>query len=203
MIQRVQAEGSRPLRLPVPPRAAAAFGAVAAAALLLFVVPLFQGAPQKTDGPPAADPAYVGEKGAVGLELYGKRADEVFRVHEGMTLLAGDMIRFVPKISDPGPHFIMVISVDSRGSVNRYYPEDSHRAQATSADGAPLPGSIVLDSTPGAEQIWLLSDATPFDFHQVEAAARLEWQRTGRPDRMEALPVDAAQVGIVIFKDAL
>ena len=176
---------------------------IAAAATLLLAVGLLPGKPRDglIPGSTPMNDEDISDKGAVGLELYCKRNDRVFRVHQGTTLRSDDMIRFVPVLSNDGPRYIMVVSVDGLGTVSKYFPQDSDTALRVHAMKAALPGSIVLDNTPGPEHVWLLSSKTPFRYSEIVTTIRRAWTRAGASDRMDLLPLNLEQVGLVFFKE--
>lgn len=175
--------------------------AAAATVAILLSVPFLKSHDAPASISAAADPTYLGDKGAVGLELYCNRNDRVFRVHQGMTLLPNDQIRFVPRIPGPAPQYVMVISVDSRGTISRYFPPNSNSAASIETTTTALPGSIILDDTPGWEHIWMLSAPEPFAFEDVRAAAQTEWRLRKAPERMGRLPVAMDQNGLLFRKD--
>ncbi len=183
------------------PSALAGIGLAAAATVLLLVGGPYLKTDKSTSSPPAVvDATYLGDKGGVGLEVYCKRGGKVFRAHEGAILFVDDMLRFVPRVPAKGAQYLMIVSVDSLGTVSRYFPTDSKQAAETPGVNEPLPGSVILDDTPGPERIWLLAAEEPFDFEAVKRAAAGEWQRQGTPAKMGRLPLPAAQVGILFFK---
>ena len=183
------------------PAVRAGVGLAAAAVLaLILVVPsqIPSRAPESYSSVP--DPDYIGDKGAVGLEIYCKRGDAVFRVHQGMPLEADDRLRFVPVLPPNTARYLMVVSVDSRGTVSRYFPTDAERAVRVDRSNTPLPDAVILDNTPGAEQVWLLSAETPFDFEPIRDALSREWDKAGSPERIERIPTTIDQTGIVFQK---
>lgn len=175
--------------------------AAAAAVFMLSVFPLKPKPPQPvvSHGEKATTP-YLGDKGAAGLEVYCKRGNLVFRVHEGMTLFAEDRIRFVPVLSKDDPRYLMVVSVDNTGTVSRYFPQDSEEAGRVDTGKTPLPGSTILDDTAGPERLWLLSSKVPFHFEAVRSAISEQWQQLHGPERMGNLPLPMDQTSLVFWK---
>ena len=174
--------------------------AAAAVLALILVVPSLQSSNSPAAFSPLSDPGYLGDKGTVGLEIYCKRGDAVFRVHQGMTLRAEDQLRFVPVLPENTPLYVMVVSVDSRATVSRYFPTETERAVRIDTSNAPLPGAVILDAAPGAEQIWLFSSETPFDFEPIRDAIARERQKSEAPERIERIPTTIDQTGIVFRK---
>ena len=148
---------------------------------------------------PVSD-GYLGLKGGLSLEIFCRRGERVFPVGPGDRLLPEDMIRFVPAL--PGPGYLMVISVDDQGRASLYYPNSESAAAPTTGERAPLPGSVILDSSEGPERIFLFYSRTPFEFDQIQKAITAAWSRVGALDDLQEIsaPVLASQTSVLIVK---
>ncbi len=171
----------------------------AAAAMLAAVIGFVFWARPNVESPSGG--VYIGDKGAVGLEVWCKRKETVFRVHQGAKLRADDRIRFVPRFVSDKPLYMMVVSVDGNGTVSRYFPADEEAAARVTQSGAPLPGSTILDDASGPERVWLLSSTEKFHFREVEEAVFAEWKRNGGADRMGAIPFASDQASLFFVKE--
>jgi hypothetical protein len=146
------------------------------------------------------DGAYLGAKGSVGLEVYCRRGDRVLRLGGGDTMLPDDALRFVPRF-DPGrARYAMVVSVDAAGAVSPYFPLDGDAARRVDAPGRPLPGSVVLDDSAGAERLFLLVSERPFALPEVRAAAAAGLAAAGDLAHLDALPLDLDQASLLLDK---
>jgi hypothetical protein len=107
--------------------------------------------------PPIAPPPppTIGIKGAPSLAAVARHGDRVFPVTPEVPLAPGDQVRFV---LEPGPHrFALVVSVDGAGRASVYHPyQGAESAEVTPNQRQEVPGSIVLDGTPGPERIYAL-----------------------------------------------
>lgn len=112
---------------------------LAAAVALFFFVPSVE----------QADDPVLGIRGASVLEVYHLEPSGLARYDE-RALGAGDVVGF--KV-DPGTHdSVVVLSVDARGTVSVYYPEQGDAPQHLDGSGLQaLPGSVILDDAPGPE----------------------------------------------------
>jgi hypothetical protein len=154
-----------------------------------------------TSTEPASSAEYLADKGLVGLEVWCRRTGRVFRVQQGDKLFDEDMIRFVPRFQGEPSRFVMVVSIDSRGVVNRYFPAHSETAEQVTEPGVPLPGSTVLDDTGGPERIVLLASEEAFRFEEVRRAVETEWRKTGSAVDMGPLMLDLEQTSLLFYKD--
>ncbi len=161
-----------PERTPVRPtwlRLAPATGAlVAAAALLLFLLPALEQKPE----PPAGEE--IRFKGTMAFEVVARRGNRQFRVLSGTELRNGDALRFVVTAAAPG--YLTVFSLDASGNLAAFYPDsDPARDRAPlrldRAGRHELQGSIILDDSRGDEALVIAFSAEPFDRSQVHARA--------------------------------
>ncbi|AKJ08376.1 uncharacterized protein DUF4384 [Archangium gephyra] len=109
--------------------------------------------------PEEAPPAYVAKGGLV-LGVYRLREGTGVPVEPGETLAAGDALRFEVKAGANG--YVAVLSRDGAGRVTVYHPYGGAAAVAYTPQQPVLPGSIELDGTPGAEELYALFSPEPF-----------------------------------------
>lgn len=140
-----------------------AAAAVAAAALVLAVAQ-----PWRDGGPtPADDGAAVRVKGAVALDLYTLQDGDVIEAEPGVVLRPGDRIQFT-YTSGPLNHLI-VLGVDGRGTLSRYYPERGADSLAVAPGSrVVLEDSLVLDDAPGPEVFVAVFSDDPLQVAEVE-----------------------------------
>ena len=158
-------------RLTANPRTwAAAAMAVAAVALAVALLPRSPDPEPITGG--LADPVSLNRlKGEVSLDMYALRDGAVVEVETGETLKPGDRIQFA---YTSGPlNNLVLVGVDGRGVISRYYPDQGAESQAV-VPGAEvvLEDSLVLDDAPGPEVFVAVFSDRPLDVLDVEQAAR-------------------------------
>jgi hypothetical protein len=159
---------SRPVRAVVPlhrrPLTWAPALAAAAAILLVVKTGMFSGVTERADGE-------IGVKGTATLSLSARRDGQPFAV-DGKTaeLRAGDELRFVVTSADPAHQYLLIVSVDGAGKANVYYPFDGKQSAKLAEEGRfEVPGSIVLDETPGPERVFAVFSPEPIEASQVAA----------------------------------
>jgi hypothetical protein len=154
----------------------------ALAVLIVLAVTFWPGQDPDDDG------SYIGIKGSIGLQVFCQRGDHVFLVNPGDLLLAEDKIRF--QVTPSGPGHLLVISVDGNGQVHRYAS-----SQVAGGEQA-LPGSIVLDDSPGDERIFVLFSPENIDFARVQEAVAEGLRSGARPEKMDSLPLELDQASL-------
>jgi hypothetical protein len=93
----------------------------------------------------------------------------VFPVSPGEPLRPGDQIRFV--LERVRYRYVLIASVDGAGRASIYVPyEGSASLDIGAGDRVEIPGSIVVDDTPGPERLFALVSARPIDAAGVRAA---------------------------------
>lgn len=146
----------------------------------------------------------VRTKGAVAIDLYLMRQQQVRPATPADRFQPGDRIQFV--YSAPRQRFVFLVSLDDTGRVTNF----NHRAATRSVPiepgiGRVLEGSIILDETPHAERIFALFSEQPLEWSEVERAARLAWReateaRSGVAS-IQRLPLEQPQATVLLPKD--
>jgi hypothetical protein len=105
--------------------------------------------------PPAQDELGVVAKGAAVLTLVARRGSEPLAVDsQHATLRPGDEVRFVATAGSDAYKYLLIVSVDGTGKVSVYYPYDGKTsAPLPHAGRFEVPGSVILDDTPGPERV--------------------------------------------------
>jgi hypothetical protein len=140
-------------------------------------------------------------KGGPALEVVARRGERMFAVVQGARLKAGDALRFV--VEPAALPYLLIGSIDGSGQASVYYP---YRGGASGRPGVgprvELPGSIVLDDSPGPERLFALFSAQPLDAATVTQALRhLGAQGPAAIRRAGSLPLPAAeQLSLLIEK---
>lgn len=159
-----------------------AFAVVTAVCVMAVGGYLYQDLP-RTHG------AYTGVKGGLGLTVFVNHAGTVRQLGDNETLSEGDALRLVPSVPSAG--YLMVVSVEESGRLNVYYPAGGESAMKVAAGAEPLPGSVILDKSAGAERVFVLYSPEPFALPQVrDAAGRAKGQGVAQ---MTRLPLDLSQ----------
>jgi hypothetical protein len=153
---------------PVPRRILiAAMVAPIAAGLLLFLLPPKSRVPAGENL--AAAGSDIVEKGGPNLALVARRGDRVFAVTSREKLRAGDQIRFV--LQNATYPFVLIASVDGGGGANIYAPYDAvESARFGPSERLEIPGSIVIDASPGPERVFALLSSRPLRTADVRVA---------------------------------
>lgn len=125
-------------------------------------------------GPAGVDEPGLRFKGAVGLEVFGHRADATFRVGDGAELRRGDRLKF--RVLAPDQGWIAVFSVEDGGRVTPFHPAGSGEPMRVGPAPWLTPDSIELDDSVGPERVIVVFRREPFD---VASLAR-ELQATAR-----------------------
>ena len=139
-------------------------------------------------------------KGGLQLDVIVRRRDgRAEPVFAGDALSAGDAVGFV--ISTPEPGYAFVVGLDAAGAVSPYFPTVGVPRPLPAGHGQALPGSVILDDTPGAERFLLLhcNAATNVDV-VVEAGRRALAAAGGDPRGVQRLDLPCRQVGLTVEK---
>jgi hypothetical protein len=139
-------------------------------------------------------------KGGLTFKVFASHGAEVIPVRDGTRLLPGDGIRFV--VGSGGPRYVMIASIDGAGHPSIYYPYEGVRSGEATAKPSELPGSIVLDASPGPERLFALVSAEPLEASVVTHA--LAAIGAGGAEAIRATPrldvPGAAQASVVFEK---
>src|SRR5260221_1354014 len=137
-----------------------ALPALAAAAIVVLVLMRNHDAPGDE----------LGIKGDAAWQAVAKHGERTVQGRDGPTLAPRDQIRFV--VVPNGARYVMIASIDGAGTASIYVPY--YGAASERIDGAivELPGSIVLDVTPGPERLYALFSAEPLAADAVKAKLR-------------------------------
>lgn len=109
------------------------------------------------------------EPAEVELRVTAAGAHGPVAVEDGGSLPPGAALKFHYSTTDQD--FLMVISVDARGSVYSYYPGEGRTSiPAVRGAGIPLPGGVELDEYLGPERFFALFSSVPLTLDQVEQA---------------------------------
>jgi hypothetical protein len=152
-------------------------GALAAAAFLL-VLPR-----------PSLDPD-LRAKGGGAMAVFVARGDSVVTVEDGKTRLrSGDRIRFV--LWPAGQRYAVIGSIDGAGRATVYFPfQGKESAALPEGPRVEVPGSIVLDDSPGPERVFAVLSGRPVTTTAVTDALRALGRQGGAAvRRTTALPI--------------
>jgi hypothetical protein len=139
--------------------------------------------------------------GEATLSVFAARGERVIAVEDGVTELGpGDRIRFV--LRPGGFGYALIASVDGGGRATVYHPFRGERSVALPPGArVELPGSIVLDRSPGPERVFALLSRQPLaaaDVLPALAAIGRRGPSAVRATSRLALPADAQ--GSVLFE---
>jgi hypothetical protein len=141
----------------------AALPLVAAAALLVLLLPRL-----------LRDPTGVRPKGhgaALALDVVVRHADgRIEALQDHGRVRAGDRIRFVVSAAEPG--HLVILGLDAAGTVSVYLADGSDPHRIAPGARQAMPGSILLDATPGAERLVALECAARFPVADAVDAGR-------------------------------
>ncbi len=164
----VERAAGRP-RLLRPALAAAVAAAVVVVALVTNQ-PGPGGAPDPVSQRETLTEDYIGVRGGPAVDLRLHREGQILRWTRGDALRGGDALRLIPH--GHGYGWILVFAVDAAGESQVVVPWDGVRSLRLDADGAPLPGSLVLDETPGREALLVFFSSAALDAADARALVR-------------------------------
>lgn len=110
---------------------------------------------------------YEGVKGGPILQVYDLRAggQKPEELKARATVAPGDRIRFIAEPSGYG--YVMVVSVDGKGTVSSYYPSEGTVSAPLTPGRQELPGAIELDATPGTEHLYAYFSRAPLKLESI------------------------------------
>jgi len=135
------------------------------------------------------------------LGFYVLRDGESVLGRPGEALHEGDRIQFWYDVSSPATG--VVVGIDGRGAVTRYFPEPgSSPAPLKQGRGHVVGSSVILDDAVGVERFFLCTTSgTGADPAEVERAAR-ELAASGADlERAARLPIECDQASVWIRKE--
>lgn len=127
------------------------------------------------------DEPELGVKGGPTLQIFAARGESVFAVKPGSRLRPADRIRFVVQ-RDEADGFLLIASVDAARKVSVYFPTDGAQSAPVEKGRVEIPGSIELDDTLGAEQVFAFFSPRPLSVAEVQKAL----ERWPVPPRVDA-----------------
>jgi len=134
-------------------------------------------APLVAVAPAPGPPPYDGIKSTVGLGLFVKRGDDVFRHEPGTPLHPGDAIRFLPLA--PHHDYLLVLHIGATGEVEVAYPWQGTASGRLPKPGKATKGAAKLDEKLGNEVVVAFYSDSP-----VAAFVARLWVhgQSGRPE---------------------
>jgi len=188
LLDAIRARSDDPAARVVPLRRRAWLRAVvplvaAAALLMLFLPRLLE---------PAAG---VREKGssALALDVVVRHADgRVEALAPNGRVRPGEAIRFL--VTTPRAGQLVILGLDAAGKVSVYVADGDDPHPVARGQKQPMPGSIVLDATPGAERLVALECESRFDVARAVDAGRRSLERAAKdPRRAGALDLPGCE----------
>ncbi|XXY52105.1 zf-HC2 domain-containing protein [Sorangium sp. So ce269] len=192
-----------PLRLPAPPRAAApavrrprawalvpaVTAALGAAAVLALVLRTRPPAGSTGDaGPTGGDRGARVPQAAQGtrtkggdgrIGFYVARGEGAVPGGPGEVVHPGDRLQFTYSAAEAG--YFALLSVDGARKASVYFPAGAAAAPIQAGEEVPLPSSVVLDETLGAETLHGLFCSAPVDLEPIRAALESAPERPPAP----------------------
>lgn len=140
----------------IVPSASASILGVAAVVLLLIVERR-----RPEPGP------YAGAKGAVAIEVAGRRGARVFAFDGDAVAEPGDEVQLTIRAA-VGLRYVLVGSVDGSGRFSPFYPASVRgRSLELPPRGRPMAPPVVLDGAPGPERIVVVLSGAPLPVQAV------------------------------------
>ena len=148
----------------------------AAAAIVLLLLPRFL-RPNVGERPKGSS--------ALALDVVVKHADgHVEALGPQGRVRAGDAIRFL--VSTPRAGHLVILGLDAAGNVSVYVADGDNPHRIDRGQKQAMPGSIVLDATPGAEKLVALECEARFAVADAVDAGRRALQRAAQDPRRAA-----------------
>ena len=146
-----------------------------------------------------ADEASDGVKGPSELMLVARRGGRVAVVdrwnHE---LNPDDEVRMVVTSGDSTRQWLLIASVDGNAEAHVYFPYEGEKSTPIEHAGRwEVPGSIILDASPGPERFFAFFSNRPLDANQVKGPLVALAQRGWDAIRSETVVTVEGAVGVV------
>ena len=109
-------------------------------------------------------------KGDASWQVFARRGERTFQVHDGAALAAGDRVRFV--VVPDKARYLLVASIDGSGHASVYFPFDGTQSGKLEGARVELPDSIVLDDSHGPERLFALFSDDPLEASAVAEQLR-------------------------------
>jgi hypothetical protein len=101
--------------------------------------------------------------------MVARRGTRVFPVEPGVRLRPHDQLRFVAL--HLSRRYVLIASIDGSGHSSIYFPfEGSESAAVAPGERVEIPGSIVVDASPGPERFFALFSEHPLQTISVRRA---------------------------------
>jgi hypothetical protein len=146
-------------------------------------------------------------KGGTSLSLLARRNGAGVPI-SGSTveLRAGDELRFVVVTAGERASHVLIVSIDGAGEVSVYFPFQGGASGAVQRKGRwEVPGSVILDASPGPERVFVLVSDEPLEARPVlEALRRVGergWEAIRATRRLELSAVEQDSVLIEKAKE--
>ena len=144
----------------------------AAAILLLFLPRLLEPSPGEREK----------GSGALALDVVVRHADgHVEALAPDGRVHAGEAIRFL--VTTPRAGHLVILGLDAAGKVSVYVADGDDAHPVARGQKQPMPGSIVLDATPGAERLVALECEARFPVATAVDAGRRSLERAAKDPR--------------------
>ncbi|HEX8950613.1 MAG TPA: hypothetical protein VF945_02155 [Polyangia bacterium] len=146
---------------------------VAAAAILLLLLPrLWRPSPGEREK----------GSGALALDVVVRHADgHIEALAADGRVRAGDAIRFL--VTTPRAGHLVILGLDAAGKVSVYVADGDDAHPVARGQKQAMPGSIVLDATPGAERLVALECEARFAVASAVDAGRRSLERAAKDPR--------------------
>ncbi|HXI55212.1 MAG TPA: DUF4384 domain-containing protein [Polyangia bacterium] len=193
-------QAARPALAPAPARARVLTRTVVGGLIAVAAVLVLMARPRPADRSASGGDTRT-KGGGFAMEIVARRTDgSTVPVFDGTALRPGDAIRFVLTTADAGN--VAVVGMDSAGQVSVYAPAAMDAALGVAAGTHQLPGSVVLDDTPGDERfVALLCLAAPTRAALMAAGQQALAAAGGQPTRTTRLDLPCRQSGVTIRKE--
>jgi hypothetical protein len=145
-------------------------------------------------------PAYTGVKGAVSIEVAGRRSGRVFELGGDVAAATGDEVQLTVRAA-AGLRYVLVGSVDGTGRFSAFYPASLEgQSLELPPAGRPLAPPVVLDGAPGPERIAVVLSRVPLPAKVVARWAEAAAEHSSGPAGTSAPNIPGAAAGEVVVR---